>query len=349
MNDTIDSPLITAARRLDAILRDGGYHRIVGAPHVMDQLVHRDTRVAEYLWNHGTNATPTTRDLLKFAFFCQPLSISRALNILSKPVLDALNGLGILNFDGDLVFLLNHMLLVYHGCSFIAPRFINPSNPIDLYLGWDSLRLASHLRTNYSKSLFEVGAGTGIIGLIGTNSSYLASEISARATKIASFNFALNQQERRCAAVCGNLLEQLDCRDQRIVVSNPPYVAAPSELPLPVYSMGGVDGLDMVRRIVTSWNRFINSPACVFILRAYGEQRAEKLESFLNQHHGCATITLQYLSDTPLTEEDFMALVLGSGGEEEQIEKRNKLFQNHYDRQGFTRQFDILATLTRNP
>nr|VFK39943.1 MAG: Methyltransferase small domain-containing protein [Candidatus Kentron sp. SD]VFK45354.1 MAG: Methyltransferase small domain-containing protein [Candidatus Kentron sp. SD] len=347
MSITTHPPLIRAAHRLGAILQDNGYDRIVGAEHVMEQLVHCDARILDHIWNYGANETSATRDLLDFAFFCQPLSVIRALDLLSEPVLDALNKLGVLHFDGDLVSLPNHMLLLHRGCSFIAPRLIGATTSMDLYLGWDSLKLASHLRTNYSDPLFEIGAGTGIIGLIGTTSSYLASEISAESTKIASFNFALNRQETRCAVVRGDLLEPLDYRARRIVAANPPYVAAPPELPLPVYSMGGADGLDMARRIVKSWNRFTNFPICVFILRAYGEYRAEKLEEFLNHCHGCADITLEYLSDTPLTEEDFMALALGSGGEGEWIMERARFFEKHYQKQGFIRQFDILATLKR--
>lgn len=327
--------------RLREILDEESYELCCGLGDVVYRLTSAKGReVLEQAWLSGQRLSDRQKSLLLLFFFGSEVSKPAIESVLSLPVCSTLVELGLL-LDLDTTFRTNGCSIVpFRGSYLFAPQFLCSSPRSPLYLGADSLSLVEAVRRCRSaETTFEVGAGTGIVGLAGAQGSYAASEIDPWCALVAQTNFALNDQAGRCTVTLGDLYEGCPPIGVDLVVSNPPYVPEPPELNLPVFAGGGEDGLRVVRRILE------DAPlesSCVLALRAYGNAQETILEEALQTLVPRRSAQVWYLNRSRLRDADFTALALGTSPGTS-VPTDAALFAEHYHRQGFTHQFDAVV------
>ena len=119
----------------------------------------------------------------------------------------------------------------------------------------DSLILYSRLRRilrGYSV-VYDVGTGSGIISLIaGRNGVYsIGIDTIYDATLYAYKNGVLNGLDEYMDYICGDMLEMLRLDlDDLLLVSNPPYLPGTYEYPCDILYIGGMGGIEVIRRLI---------------------------------------------------------------------------------------------------
>lgn len=306
-------------------------------------LVHRLTaakgrEVLERLWLSGQRLGDRQKSLLLLFFFGSEVPKTAIESVLPVSVCSALVELGLISESGSAFRTNGCSILPFEGSYLFAPQLLRSCIGSRLYLGADSLRLVETAqRSRSAGQTFEIGAGTGIVGLAGVRGAYAASEIDPWCALVAQTNFVLNGQTGRCQVTQGNLYDGCPTEGVDFVVSNPPYVPEPPTLRLPTFAGGGEDGLVVVRQILEAAPR---GASCVLVLRLYGDGRGTRLEAELRRLSSGRRAEVWYSSRTRLREADFMALALGAGVPDSAVS-----FAEHYRRQGFTHQFDAVVTV----
>src|SRR5262249_31810051 len=127
----------------------------------------------------------------------------------------------------------------------------------DVYIGPDTLLLIHYLdkaRLGAGSRVLDLCTGTGAIGLTAARvgATVVSTDIAPRPLALGALNRALNGRDARIElrdeAVAVTLARD-DTWD--VIACNPPFIASPSELNLPVYARGpGHDGLDMMRAML---------------------------------------------------------------------------------------------------
>lgn len=139
--------------------------------------------------------------------------------------------------------------------SFIAELLLNDT------LGPDQLGLISDPEA--IGSVLDLCTGSGCLAIIAAmclpNAGVDAVDLSADALEVAKLNLAEHELEDRIRLVQGDLFQPLKSQRYDLIITNPPYVAAPEVAAFPpeyasepqMAHLGGDDGLDLVRRILS--------------------------------------------------------------------------------------------------
>lgn len=139
--------------------------------------------------------------------------------------------------------------------SFIAELLLNDT------LGPDQLGLISDPEA--IGSVLDLCTGSGCLAIIAAmclpNAGVDAVDLSADALEVAKLNLAEHDLEDRIRLVQGDLFRPLKSQRYDLIITNPPYVAAPEVAAFPpeyasepqMAHLGGDDGLDLVRRILS--------------------------------------------------------------------------------------------------
>lgn len=126
-----------------------------------------------------------------------------------------------------------------------------PQNSPTLYLGQDSIALASRLDTRPGRCL-DLCAGPGVQSLVcaGRGMDVVAVELNPVAAALCSVNVALNGRSSQVSVRSGDLYAEVAGERFDLVCANPPLLPIPAGLPYPFVGDGGPDGLDVTRRIL---------------------------------------------------------------------------------------------------
>lgn len=139
--------------------------------------------------------------------------------------------------------------------SFIAELLLNDT------LGPDQLGRISDPEA--IGSVLDLCTGSGCLAIIAAmclpNAGVDAVDLSADALEVAKLNLAEHDLEDRIRLVQGDLFRPLKSQRYDLIITNPPYVAAPEVAAFPpeyasepqMAHLGGDDGLDLVRRILS--------------------------------------------------------------------------------------------------
>ncbi len=142
------------------------------------------------------------------------------------------------------------------------------------------------------QNFLDVGCGSGAIAIAVKknlpNCEIFASDISGEALEVARKNSKKN--EARVQFFESNLLEKLPPRKFEIIAANLPYVPENSvEIEIGVEKFephlalfGGVDGLDLIRRLLVQISEFPQRPKFILLEFGGGEQ-TEILEKFVKK------------------------------------------------------------------
>ena len=111
-------------------------------------------------------------------------------------------------------------------------------------------------------SVLDLCTGSGCLAIIASGifpeAEVDAADLSPGALEVARINLAEHDVEDRITLLEGDLFEAVEGRTYDLIISNPPYVAAPEVQAFPpeyghepiMAHLGGDDGLDIVRRIL---------------------------------------------------------------------------------------------------
>lgn len=147
-------------------------------------------------------------------------------------------------------------------------------------------RVLSHIQALEAPNILELGTGSGAIALslahARPDAHITATDISANALAVAHENAALLHLEQ-VQFIASNWFDSLPTTQYRVIVSNPPYIAATSPY-LDALSfepqnalVSGASGLDALRHIIENARRFL-SPGGVLCLE-HGYDQAEAVQA----------------------------------------------------------------------
>jgi len=123
-----------------------------------------------------------------------------------------------------------------------------------LGIGSASLTLAAATVRRPAARVLDLGTGSGVQALHATSHArqVVATDISARALRLAALTLRINGLQNRVELRQGDLLEPVAGERFDLVVSNPPFVITPrrADVPAMQYRDGGLAGDEVVRRLV---------------------------------------------------------------------------------------------------
>jgi methylase of polypeptide subunit release factors len=128
----------------------------------------------------------------------------------------------------------------------------SPSIAPTLYYGNDSIALMNHVAPKVGGSCLDLCCGPGAQALVCSQRSarVVASDINPIAAALAAVNAAFNGKHQQISVRCGDLYETVAGQMFDTIIVNPPLLPIPRELPYPFVGDGGLDGLDLMRRIL---------------------------------------------------------------------------------------------------
>lgn len=178
-----------------------------------------------------------------------------------RALADALAADGLLAADATHVHQATRQLICFDHLYLLVDRRLNfPAPPPaihDVYIGPDSSSLAYYLGgvpIRPGTRALDLGTGTGVIGLVMADrgASVVSTDIADAPLALARQNRALNRLDDRIELRRQTFDDTLaEPGPWDVIAFNPPFIAAPPEVDLPVFARGsGRDGLDLMRRVL---------------------------------------------------------------------------------------------------
>lgn len=171
---------------------------------------------------------------------------------------------------------------------------------IDLHLevykpAEDTFLLLDSIVVSQGDSVFEVGSGSGLIGLylasLGAN--VVCSDINPIAVELIKKNFLLNQRIIRgnFDIRTGDLFSVLDSKDSYdIIVFNPPYLPTSNKDLIGGSGWfdkavnGGINGLDVIERFINQLKDFLKKEGKVYFVSS-NLSNSKKLEDLIKKNN----------------------------------------------------------------
>jgi SAM-dependent methyltransferase len=168
-------------------------------------------------------------------------------------LVDGLLELGLLaETDPDLVCADSYQIVPLDGLYFIVGNRTAEPDRGSIYIGRDSYLLAHCIPARIEGRVLDLCTGSGIqaIRAVARGGHGVAVELHPATFEAARCNAVLNGLEERLEVRQGDLWAPVAGETFDLVLSNPPFLGSPAAVPLPLYTWGGEDGLDVLRRIL---------------------------------------------------------------------------------------------------
>ena len=156
----------------------------------------------------------------------------------------------------------------------------------------DTFLLVDALNIKPGDSVFEIGTGSGLIGLYcaSLGADLICSDINPIAVELVKKNFLMNKEKilGSFEVRLGDLFSVLNIGDEfDIVVFNPPYLPTSKEEKVGGWFDkavdGGADGLDVTSRFIEGLSKYLKKDGKgYFVFSSLSNQ--EKLENILNKN-----------------------------------------------------------------
>lgn len=158
----------------------------------------------------------------------------------------------------------NYVILIYQNL-YIASE-INPwyetclNKNTEVYIGFDSLRLAENIFVDEGSTVLDLCSGTGIQGMVASRnaSQVTCIEINETAYEISWFNIFLNKLEDKVEVKLGDLYNTVGEQRFDYIISNPPFIPMLNEYDYPICGDGGNTGLDILNKIVSGLDNHLS-------------------------------------------------------------------------------------------
>lgn len=153
----------------------------------------------------------------------------------------------------------------------IGPDYVYPA------FTWNSQQFLSCLPQSSCERMLDLGAGSGVAALIGSSSAthVWACDLNERCVHFAEFSRRLNGIAN-VTCLGGDLFEPVRGLTFDRIVSHPPYMPAYTQSLL--YSDGGEDGEQILRRIVTELPGYLNSGGRFYCFVLTSDRRSGTFE-----------------------------------------------------------------------
>ncbi len=188
---------------------------------------------------------------------------------------------------------------------FLSPATLDPRPETEMIV---DLSLKRFPASNPPEMILDLGTGTGclLISLLGEyeNARGVAVDYAHDAIHMARLNARINGVEERFSPVCASWADSLQGKFD-LIVSNPPYILSCDIESLPdsvknydpILSLdGGEDGLDSIKKIISSLKWLLNTSGKAFIEIGFGQvdnvvRLIEDIDTFaFDVHHDMAGI-----------------------------------------------------------
>jgi HemK-related putative methylase len=112
--------------------------------------------------------------------------------------------------------------------------------------------LIDNLNIKNGDVVLDLGTGSGIFAIFCADKAkkVIATDINPKALDYARFNAVLNNVENKIEFLCGDLFESIEKERFDFIVSNPPPVPVPPNMPFYIHSDGGPNGIDVFKRML---------------------------------------------------------------------------------------------------
>ncbi len=240
---------------------------------------------------------------------------------------------GIWRAEGDEVHTNNYILLLYQGLLLVTE--INSwydtctNRNTDVYIGYDSLRLAENIVFDKGSTALDLCSGTGIQGLLAAKSAkhVVSVEINEKAVPVNRFNILLNGMEDIMELRVGDLYTVLkDGETFDYIYANPPFIPMLDEVEYPICGTGGEDGLRVLNGIVDGLPKYLNHGGrCIIFCECLGDEKNVFFDERLEALGRAAGWSITQLRATRMS----AALQINK------VSPLNKLFSDDYDDEGF--------------
>jgi methylase of polypeptide subunit release factors len=128
--------------------------------------------------------------------------------------------------------------------------------------------------------VLDLGTGSGILALAAAKAGALALgvDISARAIEFAMENVVRNRLQDRVTIMRADISDVWRNDGWNLVVANPPFVPVPPENEFHIAGDGGVKGDDVIRKVLSVWERVLpNGATCVLLAMTLRDSQGVRL------------------------------------------------------------------------
>lgn len=196
-------------------------------------------------------------NITKLLYLGTPISKESLFNEVSEETVKLLIECGLLVENETMIETANIVILMYQQLYLVVEK---PSNhkyskksDTEVYIGYDSLRLAENIKFDKGSVVLDLCSGSGIQGLVAGKSAskVISVELNKTAFNVASFNGLLNDLEDIVEVRLGNLYDPVK-QDEKFdyIYVNPPFIPVVKEIYYPLCGDGGEDGMDILKRII---------------------------------------------------------------------------------------------------
>ncbi len=187
--------------------------------------------------------------------------------------IEAITESGIWSVRDGIVSTNNLCLTCYEGIKLLVE--INPGyktcthRNTDVYIGFDSLRLAENIVFDKGADVLDLCSGSGIQGILAARSAkkVVSVEINENACPVTLFNIRLNGLDDVIELRQGDLYSVIR-EDEKFdyIYANPPFIPMLDNVEYPVCGTGGKDGLVVLRKIFKGLPDYLkeNGSAVIF-------------------------------------------------------------------------------------
>lgn len=276
------------------------------------------------------------RDIISFFSLGSPIKKEKILSILDFEILEHLYELNIVDRDESDYWMNNYLITSYCNCYFLVSNVFyyptNQSHEQKPYIGIDTYWLSRNVVNKTGGLVLDLCTGSGIQGILAAQNanSVIAVDIDADAVKVARFNAVLNYVDNKMEVIQGDLYSAIDNNQQfDYILSNPPFIPIPENVPFPVCGDGGVDGMQIIRNIIKGYSKHLKPHGqAIMIGQAIGnkqrvflanemESLAEKISNNLivsggsiieNQANNFADLANRLNKNTTVAPEDWLTV-----------------------------------------
>lgn len=213
------------------------------------------------------------KNIINMFYIGESVDVQEVKECLSENSVNLLIESEILVQDEDKIRTNNLSVLIYQGMFILTELSVTyktfRAKKTDVYIGFDSLRLAENITFNKDAYVLDLCSGTGIQGLLAARSAkkVISVEINEKASNFAKFNIKLNQLDDIIEVRTGDLYNVLSEKDKfDYIYANAPFIPMLGDVDCLEFAAGGEDGLGLLRNIVNDLPKYLkkNSSTIIF-------------------------------------------------------------------------------------
>lgn len=217
-------------------------------------------------------------DVIKLFYLGKKIEYNKLIDVIDEKEVNCLIEGNILLKNKNTITTNNLVILIYQGLDIVVeinPWYATCSNKnTDVYIGFDSLRLAENIIFNKDTEVLDLCSGSGIQGMIAAKSAkkVISVELNEKAAVFAKFNAKLNKLQDIMEVRLGDLFSVLNDEKFDYIYANPPFIPMIDGVKYPICGAGGSDGLKVLNIIIDNIQNYLKSNGvCIIFCQCLGD------------------------------------------------------------------------------